>query len=133
MTYKYSDKFNLTSLTDILLPVPPISDLYANSMFTVTIRNTGSSEAVITLLGRIGDLTPIVVPPTNNGIVLDRIPYDAIAGGVIARCSAPTAVWYTIIEQVRDIVPTILPNEDRLLEAKQQADRERDAYVVVFE
>jgi hypothetical protein len=132
MTYKYSDVFNLTSLTDILLPVPPISDLYSNSMFTVTIRNTGTFQAVITLLGRIGDLTPIVVPPTNNGLVLDRIPYDVIAGGAFARVSGATTVWFTVIEQIRDIsIP--VPNAEQLIKAQTQEDRERNAFVVVFE
>jgi hypothetical protein len=101
-------------------------------MFTVTIRNTGSFEAVITLLGRIGDLTPIVVPPTNNGLVLDRIPYDVIAGGAFARVSGSTTVWFTVIEQVRDSAIPI-PNAERLIEAQKQEERERDAYIVVFE
>jgi hypothetical protein len=41
-------------------------------------------------------------------------------------------VWFTVIEQIRDIsIP--VPNAEQLIKAQTQEERERNAFVVVFE
>jgi hypothetical protein len=133
--YNYSDVHSI-GITQTILSVPPIPDAYRNSMFTVTFRNMSSSDAFVSMLDRLGSLVEIPIPSTDNGIVLDRLPWDSIAGGMtaIADGAITAQFWITILEQVRDITftPAIIAAEKKAEEQEQGYYDDRDVYLVNY-
>jgi hypothetical protein len=135
MTYKYSDVHTLGLLT-AALPVPIIPDVFRESVFTVSFRNIGTGLAVVSLIGSNGERTAIPVPPSNNGIVLDTIPWDTIANGAEGSATIISDVYITIIEQKQPQliapIPLVVPKEQKISADEDQFSDGRDAYVVVY-
>jgi hypothetical protein len=138
MTYKYSQIHTVT--TSLLnLGVPLIPAMYKDEVFTIILRNTGGADAVLSLIGAIGDLFSQTVPGGNNGVVIDNVGYDAIAGGVQGQSSgASTTVHISIISLARQNVNvvtappvvTAVQAEQAALEAQKRLAEERDYFEV---
>jgi hypothetical protein len=94
--YKYSQTHTVgTSLAD--LGAPPISGIFSDLGFTVVLRNTGTNDCSIYLIGENNAPVEHFLPSGNNGIVLVNVPYEHISNGLQGIASGgSTTVKVTI-------------------------------------